>query len=57
MSASRALRVQLDDQGLVTAICQDASTGKVLMVAHMSPESIDRTLSSGEIRPLVRHFY
>lgn len=42
-------QVKLDAQGLVTAICQDASTGKVLMVAHMTPESIARTLETGEM--------
>ncbi|MEX2430620.1 MAG: bifunctional phosphoribosyl-AMP cyclohydrolase/phosphoribosyl-ATP diphosphatase HisIE, partial [Dehalococcoidia bacterium] len=41
--------VKLDSQGLVTAICQDVATGKVLMVAHMSPESIARTLETGEM--------
>jgi phosphoribosyl-ATP pyrophosphohydrolase/phosphoribosyl-AMP cyclohydrolase len=44
-----APKVKLDDQGLVTAIAQDAKTGKVLMVANMSPESIKRTLESGEM--------
>ena len=42
-------KVKLNAQGLVTAICQDADTGKVLMVANMSPESIQRTLDTGEM--------
>ena len=49
MSSTGAPQVTLDAQGLVTAICQDEATGRVLMVAHMSPESIQRTLDSGEM--------
>lgn len=49
MSTTGAPQVKLNAQGLVTAICQDADTGKVLMVANMSPESIQRTLDSGEM--------
>lgn len=44
--------VKLDANGLVTAVCQDAATGQVLMVAHMNPEAVRRTLDSGEM-----HFY
>jgi len=49
MSTKSHTQVKLDAQGLVTAICQDADSGKVLMVAHMSPESIQRTLDSSEM--------
>jgi len=35
--------------GLVTAIAQDHRTGEILMVAHMSPESFERTLALGEV--------
>ena len=49
MSIEGPPRVKLDAQGLVTAICQEADSGKVLMVAHMSPESVKRTLDSGEM--------
>ena len=49
MSTTGAPQVKLDGQGLVTAICQDADSGKVLMVANMSPESIQRTLDTGEM--------
>jgi phosphoribosyl-ATP pyrophosphohydrolase/phosphoribosyl-AMP cyclohydrolase len=49
MSTTGSPQVKLDAQGLVTAICQDADSGKVLMVAYMSPESIQRTLDSGEM--------
>jgi phosphoribosyl-ATP pyrophosphohydrolase/phosphoribosyl-AMP cyclohydrolase len=49
MTMSEAPQVTLDAQGLITAICQDAVSGKVLMVAHMSPESIERTLERREM--------
>ena len=49
MSTTGALQVKLNAQGLVTAICQDADSGKVLMVAYMSPESIQRTIDTGEM--------
>ncbi len=42
-------QVRLDSQGLVTAICQDAITGKVLMVAAMNQESIAHTLETREM--------
>jgi phosphoribosyl-ATP pyrophosphohydrolase/phosphoribosyl-AMP cyclohydrolase len=49
MSTTGAPQVKLNAQGLVTAICQDADSGKVLMVAYMSPEAIQRTIESGEM--------
>ena len=49
MSTTGAPRVKLDAQGLVTAVCQDVNSGKILMVANMSPESIQRTLDQGEM--------
>ena len=52
MSTAQPGAVKLDGQGLVTAICQDASTSQVLMVAHMNQEALRRTLESGEM-----HFY
>jgi phosphoribosyl-AMP cyclohydrolase len=33
--------------GLVTAVAQDATTGQVLMVAHMNREAWDETLTTG----------
>jgi phosphoribosyl-AMP cyclohydrolase len=33
--------------GLITAVAQDATTGEVLMVAHMNREAWDETLASG----------
>ena len=35
--------------GLVMAIAQDCASGEVLMVAFMSPESLRRTLETGEV--------
>ncbi|MFI5245330.1 MAG: bifunctional phosphoribosyl-AMP cyclohydrolase/phosphoribosyl-ATP diphosphatase HisIE [Gemmatimonadales bacterium] len=35
--------------GLVTVVAQDASSGQLLMVAHGSRESLERTLESGEM--------
>jgi phosphoribosyl-ATP pyrophosphohydrolase/phosphoribosyl-AMP cyclohydrolase len=49
MSTTGTPQVKLNAQGLVTAICQDADSGKVLMVAYMSPEAIQRTIESGEM--------
>ena len=34
--------------GLVTAIAQDASSGEILMVAHMNEDSFRRTIETGE---------
>ncbi len=39
--------VAFDDRGLVPAIVQDASTGDVLMMAWMSPESLRLTIETG----------
>lgn len=43
-----ALMPKFDRDGLVTAIAQDASSGEVLMVAHMNAEALTRTISTGE---------
>jgi phosphoribosyl-AMP cyclohydrolase len=34
--------------GLVTCITMDAATGEILMVAHMNPEALAKTLETGE---------
>ena len=34
--------------GLVTCVATDAGTGEILMVAHMSRESLARTIETGE---------
>ncbi len=53
MSASKEIEENLefvpkfDDNGLITAIAQDATTGDVLMVAYMNREALDVTIESG----------
>ena len=41
--------IQLDEQGLVPAIAQNATTGEVIMLGYMNPGSIKRTLEGGEV--------
>jgi phosphoribosyl-ATP pyrophosphohydrolase/phosphoribosyl-AMP cyclohydrolase len=42
------MKLKLNDQGLIPAIAQDEKTGAVLMVAYMSPESLQLTQQTGE---------
>ena len=49
MTATGPTKVKLDDRGLVPAICQDADTGQVLMLAYVNRESLKRTLESGDM--------
>ncbi|MET0309693.1 MAG: phosphoribosyl-AMP cyclohydrolase [Sphingomonas sp.] len=37
-----------DAAGLITAVATDATTGEVLMLAHMNAEALAATLASGE---------
>jgi phosphoribosyl-AMP cyclohydrolase len=39
---------KFDASGLVTCVATDASTGDVLMVAHMNVEALRKTIASGE---------
>ena len=39
---------KFDASGLVTCVATDASTGDVLIVAHMNEEALRRTIASGE---------
>ena len=39
--------LKYDENGLLTAIVQDAETGDVLMVAYMNREAVRRTLTEG----------
>ncbi len=39
---------KFDASGLVTCVATDASTGDVLMVAHMNEEALRKTIDSGE---------
>jgi phosphoribosyl-ATP pyrophosphohydrolase/phosphoribosyl-AMP cyclohydrolase len=41
-------RVSFDDAGLVPAVVQDATDGRVLTLAYMNRESLRRTLERGE---------
>jgi len=40
--------VRFDSQGLVTAVLQDASSGRVLTVAYMNRAALERTLAEGQ---------
>jgi phosphoribosyl-AMP cyclohydrolase len=39
---------KFDADGLVTAVATDATTGELLMVAHMNDEALAKTIASGE---------
>lgn len=41
-------RIKYNEQGLVPAILQEQATGKVLMMAWMNSESLERTIETGE---------
>jgi phosphoribosyl-AMP cyclohydrolase len=43
-----AFQPKFDASGLVTCVATDASTGDVLMVAHMNDEALRKTIASGE---------
>lgn len=40
--------IRWDEDGLMPAIAQDANTGKVLMLAYMNAQSLQRTLETGQ---------
>jgi phosphoribosyl-AMP cyclohydrolase len=42
------LRPSFDAAGLVTCVTTEASTGVLLMVAHMNQEALARTIANGE---------
>jgi len=44
----RALAPKFDADGLVTCVATDATTGELLMVAHMNAEALAKTIESGE---------
>ena len=41
--------LKFNEKGLIPAIVQDANTGEVLMLGYMNKESLELTLSSGEV--------
>lgn len=45
---STVFRPKFDESGLVTAIACDASTGEVLMLAHMNAEALAKTIETGK---------
>ena len=44
-----AFAPRFDAHGLITAIAQEAGSGRVLMVAHMNAEALRRTIETGEV--------
>ena len=42
------MKLKLNEQGLIPAIAQDRRTNEILMVAYMSPESLAKTIETGE---------
>jgi phosphoribosyl-AMP cyclohydrolase len=42
------LSPKFDAEGLITAVATDATSGEVLMVAHMDAEALRKTIASGE---------
>ncbi len=49
MSATQDLALRFDERGLIPAIAQDVVTGRVLMLAWMNAESLERTLATGDV--------
>jgi phosphoribosyl-AMP cyclohydrolase len=43
-----ALTPKFDADGLITCVATDATSGDVLMVAHMNAEALARTVATGE---------
>ncbi len=43
-----ALNPKFDASGLITAVCTDAATGEVLMLAHMNAEALALTVETKE---------
>jgi phosphoribosyl-AMP cyclohydrolase / phosphoribosyl-ATP pyrophosphohydrolase len=41
--------LQFNEQGLIPAIVQDVATGRVLMLAYMNREALERTLATGRV--------
>src|SRR5690554_790021 len=40
--------IQFDEQGLIPAVVQDIRTGRVLTLAYMNEESLEKTLETGQ---------
>lgn len=52
LEAGTVFAPRFDAHGLITAIAQEASSGRVLMVAHMNAEALQRTIETGKV-----HYY
>ncbi len=48
LEEGRAFTPKFDGDGLVTAVVTDATSGELLMVAHMNAEALRKTIDSGE---------
>ncbi len=46
MTDERNFGPRFDEKGLLTAVCTDATTGELLMLAHMNAEALDLTLAT-----------
>jgi phosphoribosyl-AMP cyclohydrolase len=46
--AGTVLDPRYDSLGLITAVCTDAESGAILMVAHMNAAALTKTLESGK---------
>src|ERR687889_2636698 len=44
----KAFIPKYDADGLITAVVTDASSGELLMVAHMNAQALSRTVETGE---------
>ncbi|HMA70844.1 MAG TPA: phosphoribosyl-AMP cyclohydrolase [Xanthobacteraceae bacterium] len=44
----QAFAPKFDADGLIACVVTDVQTGALLMVAHMDPEALERTVTSGE---------
>ncbi|MEQ1790096.1 MAG: phosphoribosyl-AMP cyclohydrolase [Rickettsiales bacterium] len=42
-------QVKFDERGLVPAIAQDCLTGEVLMMAWMNADSLEKTITTGQL--------
>lgn len=43
------MELRFGPDGLVPAVAQDARTGRVLMLAYLNPEALERTRATGEV--------
>lgn len=47
LEAGTTLAPRFDANGLITCVAQDATTGEIVMLAHMNAEALARTLETG----------